>query len=427
MRIAVFAGGSRGDVQPMVVLGAELARRGHDVVMATPDDQVEFALRLGLETVPLGIRARDFLESEEGRRWLADGDSRRFFASMLEAKWRVAPAIRKAMLTAARDAGLIVSGVINLDDAACIAEAQGIPVVGLHLAPWRPNRAFPSLAVSSRRLPAPVNRLTHELAGRMEWKATAAYVNSFRRELGLALATSPTPATMARAGYVEVQAFSRHLVPELNTWGPQRPLVGFIVPTAGQRRLWGEAETDGPLDDWLAAGEPPVYFGFGSMPVGESERTLALIRGVARALGVRALVGAGWARYPSRSLDGDGDIRVVGAIDHDTVLPRCQAAVHHGGGGTTATCVRAGLPAVVCSFSFDQPFWGRRLESRGVGRLLPFRELQVRTLSRALASLLADGPRDRARRLGAALQAEDAAGATADHIERMEARRSTVS
>ena len=418
MRIAVFAGGSRGDVQPMVVLGAELAGRGHDVVLSTPDDQSEFALRLGLKTVPLGIRARDFLESPEGQRWLAGGDSRQFFASMLEAKRRVAATIQQAMLTAAGGADLVVSGVLNLDDAACIAEAQQIPVVALHYAPWRPNRAFPSLMMSSRRLPGPVNRLTHELAGRIEWKATAAYVNTFRRELGLVPAAAPVSATMARTGYVEVQAFSRHLVPELDSWGPQRPLVGFIAPTDEQRRRWGEAETDGPLEDWLAAGEPPVYFGFGSMPVGESERTLAVIRGVARTLGVRALVGAGWSRYPSRSLDGDGDIRLVGAIDHDAVLPRCRAAVHHGGAGTTATCVRAGLPAVACSFSFDQPFWGRRLESHGVGRLLPFRELSVRTLSRTLAGLLADGPRDRTARLGAALRAEDAAGAAADHIER---------
>jgi UDP:flavonoid glycosyltransferase YjiC (YdhE family) len=61
-------------------------------------------------------------------------------------------------------------------------------------------------------------------------------------------------------------------------------------------------------------------------------------------------------------------VRVVGNLDHDSVLGRCRAAVHHGGAGTTAASLQAGLPTVVCSVFADQPFWGTRVVDNGVGR-----------------------------------------------------------
>lgn len=194
MHIAMTGLGSRGDVQPTVVLAAELARRGHEVSVALPADLLDFGARLGLTTVSIGVRAKDFLESEEGRRLLADGQSGKYVKGLLAYKLKVADGPQAVLTEMARDADVMVTGLITEDETACIAEARGIPLVCLHHAPRRQNGAFPSVFVPQHRYPRFVNRLTHTLAYHAEWRMTGGYVNRFRAKLGLPPAEDPTPS-----------------------------------------------------------------------------------------------------------------------------------------------------------------------------------------------------------------------------------------
>ena len=129
-----------------------------------------------------------------------------------------------------------------------------------------------------------------------------------------------------------------------------------------------------PLRDWLAAGDPPVFFGFGSMPVRDPAEIVSIITEVSQRLGVRSLISAGWGRLHALEPDNPA-VTVVGAVDHGAVLPLCIAAVHHGGAGTLAASLGAGIPTLVCSVFADQPFWGARLIDVGVGAHLPFKDL----------------------------------------------------
>ncbi|OGQ09703.1 MAG: hypothetical protein A2138_09615 [Deltaproteobacteria bacterium RBG_16_71_12] len=157
-----------------------------------------------------------------------------------------------------------------------------------------------------------------------------------------------------------------------------------------------------------------MFFGFGSMPVREPERVLSLLGEVSTALGVRALVGAGWSSLASR--DATGRVFVAPAFDHDAILPRCRAAVHHGGAGTTHAALRAGLPAVVCHFLVDQPYWARRLMALGVGARVPYRRLTADRLTHVLRPLLDPAVKARAAALGSALHAEDGAATALGHM-----------
>lgn len=132
---------------------------------------------------------------------------------------------------------------------------------------------------------------------------------------------------------------------------------------------------------------------------------------------VRAVVGAGWSRF---ELDASDDrVKVIGAVDHDALLLRCRVAVHHGGAGTTAASVIAGVPAVVCSVLADQPFWGRRLERLGVGRHLRFADVDADSLEAALRPTLNSGYAARARALAEVVNGDPAAAVVgADRLER---------
>jgi UDP:flavonoid glycosyltransferase YjiC (YdhE family) len=125
------------------------------------------------------------------------------------------------------------------------------------------------------------------------------------------------------------------------------PLPADWPPAVEVSGYWWPARPEGwqpPRDlvDFLAAGPPPVFIGFGSMAPDQGERLSRVIEDAVTRAGVRAVVQAGWA-----GLTGAGDrILAVGDLSHDWVFPQVAAVVHHAGAGTTGAALRAGVPAV---------------------------------------------------------------------------------
>lgn len=128
-----------------------------------------------------------------------------------------------------------------------------------------------------------------------------------------------------------------------------RPFVGALtldLPTA----------SDDEVAAWIAAGAPPICFGFGSMPVESADRTLAMISAACDQLRAR-LASAGGSDFSQvRHVE---NVKVVAAMNYSTIFPACKAVVHHGGAGTTAASLRAGVPTLVLSTDLDQTLWGR--------------------------------------------------------------------
>lgn len=419
MRVAMVTIGTRGDAQPMVVLAAEMRRRGHDVALGLPPNLEGFGKRAGFDVSVVGPNTQEYMESAEGREWLAAGNVKAFMDALSRVAHDHDASMNAEVLGVCEGADAIVAGLLTEDRAACIGEARGIPVVTVHMAPFRRTRAYPNCFVTSRPLPGPLNLATGAMFDRVWWKGLAEDINHFRTELGLATTKKPTPARLAAAGAVELQAFSPTLAPGIRDYGERRPIIGNLSPDPDLRASLGEGIVDPDLDSWLAAGDPPAFLGFGSMPVTDPGAALEMIERVTGNLGLRALVGAGWSHMTASTSDGDR-VRVAGSINHDLVLPRCRVAVHHGGAGTTMASISAGVPTLVCSVFADQPFWGRRLATLGVGAHLPFPELSESRLEAAMRPLLDPTMARRAAALADAVRREpDPAGRGADIIEKV--------
>ncbi len=416
VRIAMVTVGTRGDAQPIVALGAELTRRGHEVNVGVPPNLVAFARGVGLAAGSVGSDSQAFMESAEGQQLLASGDAKELMNRLQSIAHDEAAQRNAEMRDLCDGADVIVSGPLTEHRASSLAERARVPQVLVHTCPIRPTGAVANPLVTTMELSPSQNRETHEVFDRMWWQAVEADVNAQRADLGLAPTSQSTAARVEERGDVEIQAYSSVLVPGLD-WGDARPVVGFVHLCAEDRRKLGESEVDAGLDAWLSEGPPPAYFGFGSMPVTKPVETLAMISTVTADLGLRALVSAGW----SGMAGGDREetrVRVVGMVNHDAVLPRCSLAVHHGGAGTTAASLRAGLPTLVCSVFADQPFWGTQVERLGVGSHVRFAELTERALGDGLGRIMAPDVRGQVRRVAARLQAEtDATARTADIIE----------
>lgn len=409
MRVALVANGSRGDAQPLVVLGDELRRRGHDVVLGVSPNLIAFGEKAGLVSSAVGPDSQKVMNSPEGQRWLASGDA----AALTQALGKVlhdnAALLDSDTLRVCEGADLIVTGSLGEHRAACVADARGIPLVCLHYAPMRPNAAYPNLLITTERLSARRNLATHSVFQRMYWRSMAMDINHFRGRLGLAPADAPTAIRLAAAGTLELQAYHRALVPELGDYQENRPLIGFLAPDAELRDRLGESTVDSGLDAWLASGEPPVYVGFGSMPVIDPAAMLDMIVRVTDRLGSRVLIGAGWSRFGPIGNAGPRVKIVTGVLNYERVLPRCRVAVHHGGSGTVAASVAAGIPTFVCSVVADNPFWGARVQQLGIGVHERFADLTQQRLEAGLRRALQDSVIARARNVGATLRADTGA------------------
>ena len=407
MRVVAAFSGSRGDVQPGVALAVELAARGHSVTMAVPPNLVDLARAAGVDAVPCGIDTAALLRSDTVTHDVRTANPLR--------RMRAVAAIARSgdrqalddLMTTASGADVLVAGSVGQERALAVAEAQHLRHVPVHLCPLRRNRTAAVVAPRRGDLPAPLVTASWALVEQVLWQTSRRDENRLRAAVGLPAAHRPTATRIAARGIPEVQAYDPALFPGLaDEWGPRRPLVGFLSVDAATAGALGDDGDDAGLDDWIDAGPAPVYVGFGSMSVADPDRLRASV--LDGTVGHRVLIASGWGGVFTAA-DADDRVRVVRSVDHASVLPRCVAAVHHGGAGTTAAALRAGTPAVACWLGADQPLWGRALRRAGVGVPLRLSTLTPALLTDALIRIGDPTTRGRAELLREALIPPDVA------------------
>ena len=417
MKFVMPFNGSRGDVTPGVALGVELAHRGHDVVFGAPPNLLDYvrgetAESGRVQVVSFGPDTHRLLESELIRVRIKSRNPRTRMTALAELANHGWDRMTAELARMAEGGDAIVTGSLGQEMAFNMAEATGKAFVALHYCPLRRNGVVP--VVPGVTLPDSLNRSMWALAEALRWKSMKTRENAQRRALGLPNTRDSLPRRSERYGGIEVQAYESALFPGLaEQWGPLRPFVGFLGLSTGRR------EIAPALERWLQSGSAPVYFGFGSMPVPDPVALLRMIDTVVRQLGVRALICAGWsdlAGTESLAARGNPDIMIVESVDHASVFPRCLAAVHHGGAGTTAASARAGLPTLVCWFSADQPYWGAALGRIGAGASTKFSTLSEDVLLQGITGITTDAARAAARELAATVAPTRAAVAAAADI-----------
>jgi UDP:flavonoid glycosyltransferase YjiC (YdhE family) len=394
MKFVLASYGTRGDVEPGAALGRELLRRGHDVRMAVAPDLVSFAESAGLAAVAYGPDTRPWLDLH-----------RDFFTRYVHNFWRFQDLVRfgrevrelftqcweetsRTMTSLADGADLLFTGPGYQELAANVAEYYDIPLATCHYGPVRANGQSLSF------LPSPLGRSAMAVSEWLAWRATKKVEDAQRRELGLPKATGPLSRRITERGSPEIQAYDEVCVPGLAAeWAKfdgRRPFVGALtmeLPT----------DADDEVASWIAGGTPPIYFGFGSIPVESAVDTLAIISAACAQLGERALVccgGSDFSRIPHLE-----HVKVVGAVSHAATFSGCRAVVHHGGAGTTAAALRAGVPTLILWLWGDQPYWGARVKRLKVGTARCFWSTTRESLVADLRTILAPQYVTRAREI----------------------------
>ena len=245
------------------------------------------------------------------------------------------------------------------------------------------------------------------------WRGVKKVEDAQRRELGLPKATGPAPRRIAERGSLEIQAYDEVCFPGLAAewakWDGQRPFVGTLT-------MESPTDADEEVASWIAAGTPPIFFGFGSIPVESPADTIAMIGAACAQLGERALVGAGWSDFSN--VPHFEHVKVVGAVNYAAIFPACRALVHHGGAGTTAAGLRAGVPTLILWMADVQLIWGAAVKQLKVGTARRFSTTTEKSLVADLRTILAPQYVARAREIATRMtEPAESVAAAADLVE----------
>jgi UDP:flavonoid glycosyltransferase YjiC (YdhE family) len=380
MKFALATVGSRGDVEPFAAVGRELQRRGHEVRVAVPPNYLGLVESAGLAGVAHGPdqAARN---AELIRKY---GETPNPISVALEIMNDVSllwPALGTALKSLADGADLILADLSEQGLAANVAEYYDIPLAALQYYPIAP--CGPG------------------------WEITKDAEDAQRRALGLPEETRPSTRQL-----LAIQAYDEFFFPGLAAeWkgDARRPFVGGLT-------LELPMDADEEVSSWIAAGSPPIYFGFGSTRVAFPADAFATISAACGELGERALICSGTSDFTD--VPQFDHVKVVSAVNHSAVFPVCRAVVHHGGPGTTFAGIRAGTPTLILAISVDQPLWAAAVSELEVGLGRRFSHTTQKSLVADLRSILTAQCATRAREVAAQMTtpAESAAKA-ADLLE----------
>ncbi|HOT44185.1 MAG TPA: glycosyltransferase [Spirochaetota bacterium] len=399
MKVVLSSRGSRGDVYPIIEIGAALKRAGLKVSICVPEMFGTRARGKGLK--PL-------LYSEDSAMVMEEmGSGIGAIKTAIDWFSRAIDEQMEYLLAETADADLLVTSV-NEVAVPTVAEYRDIPHYRIAYTPVLPGYHPPPL-IPWQRLPRIANRGLWNAVNAMTGFMFRKHINGARRKLGMAGMGGVNDYFTGRSH--TILAINPVLAPPCRTWrrNYDYSYTGYCY-----------GDIDGGLGPDLARfledGPPPVYIGFGSVSVDDSAAFTRVILEAVKRARCRAVLGTGWTGLGNMELPPE--IFPVGDSNHATLFRFCAGAAHHGGSGTTHTAARAGVPQFIMPQIADQFYWGHRVHRLGLGPApVPPRRISAGKLARALSEMIENRAyAENARALGEEMKHEDGVPGVVDIV-----------
>ena len=402
MKIVLVSYGSTGDVRPLLALGQELVKFGHDVRVCAPPDSRGMFTPAGIPFSDLGGNVRQLMTAQAdqfiGRPLAAHVPMTRILREELVVQFRRLPGfIKGADLVVA--AGLAVS-------ISSVAEALGVPYrYAVSIPALLPSRCHAPVGIPWQHLPAICNHAFWQIAAFMLDLGYRPLLNRERRRLGLKPLGRVLPELTANL----IISADKELAP----LPPETP------PDCHQTGYWHTVSTGllpPKVNAFLDHHPDAVYIGFGSMGDPFPDRTAALLQQAVALAGVPAIIQSGWAGWSFES--GENCLCVEDELPHDKLFARVAGVIHHGGAGTVMAAARAGVPQLIIPHLLDQYYWGRRIQQCHLGPPpLPINRISAKKLASAIRMMVTSSSmRAKARELARPMQRRNGARDAADWI-----------
>ncbi|QDT98220.1 glycosyltransferase [Gimesia aquarii] len=431
MNILIITVGTQGDVQPYVALGKGLKASGHSVTVCTCAYFESFVTAHGLDYAFMNDDLIKFMHSDDGK--IAMENTGNLWEAIRTAI-KIIPTVGPMQRRQIDDSWQATQAVhpdlvLYHPKALCapdFAERLNVPsIIGFYLPLFAVTGDFPAMGLPRWKLGRWYNRFTHRLINKATWWGMRKHISAWRKENNMPRKQGidflnqsdgqPAPA---------LYAFSESVIPRPSDWPENARVSGYWF--LNQIDDW---EPPAELQEFLANGASPIYFGFGSIFGQDPLRLTKIIVEAVKTTGARAILARGWGGLDLDQIELPETIFKLNFAPHDWLFPQVAAVVHHGGCGTTAAGLRAGRPSILCPFFGDQPFWGSIIENLGVGPTpLPQKKLTVEKLSTAIRQVTTDTAMiEKADQIGQRIRSEDGVANAVEFIDQWLARYSESS
>jgi sterol 3beta-glucosyltransferase len=401
MRITILTYGSRGDVQPFLPLSLRLMEAGHSVKLAAPFRFSNFVQEHGINFVPLAGDPEDLSRRMNN----AGHNFVRLLYELMNHAIEIGADVWLQTEEACKDADLIIHTFAHAVGAHTLAREKNIPDIHVQGFPmFTPTGDYPNVTLPDLRSRV-LNRLTHIVSAKITWWTAQIGFERICRRAGLPKRKLywPFDDNPLRPRTPILCAWSPRVLPVSSDWSSRVHITGYYFFPFND-----SYQPPVELVSFLQKGDPPVCITFGSMVNRDKERIDHIVREALKQTGNRGIILSGWGGVKESS---SNDLLYLEAASHDWLFPRCKMVMHHGGAGTTAAGLRAGIPGMVIPFTADQPFWGRRVHAIGAGpKPILVKNISVEKLTQAIAEAETNVIRERAQAIGQEIRAEDGIG-----------------
>jgi sterol 3beta-glucosyltransferase len=419
MHITILAAGSRGDIQPYQALGLGLQAAGHRVRFAAFRNFASLVEPYGLEFAPVEADFQAIMGSADGQGMVASGGN---FLQLARGIGRVVGPILTQIgndfWRACQGTDLIVSGLNGVGFFGYeFADQLRVPCINASVVPLMATREFANLMWPWHwRLGGAYNLFTHRITGFAGWRLFGNTINRWRQTTLNLPPISSRAADSRIAQMPMLVGISPHVLPKPRDWPDHFHVTGYwFLPRPSE---WT------PPDDlvrFLAAGEPPVCFSFGSMSERNGAGLTQLVSAALQKTKRHGIIVTAWGGL--QAIEKSDQLFIIDTVPFDWLWPQCAAVVHHGGSGATSAGLRAGVPSLVVAFMADQPFWGRRIFELSCGpRPILRKQLTTDRLAAAIEQAVTDRAiQQRAAEVGQQIRSEDGIVRAVQLIEKITA------
>jgi sterol 3beta-glucosyltransferase len=396
--------GTRGDAQPYVAFAKRLIEQGHAVAFATNAPFSSFVKGLCPEVTffPLEGDYGIIKTSPAIRNAIFEGDKMTVFQEIgkitegcyennLYLLWKYVQEF---------NSDCILTGFLQIGDCIAIGQKLNIPVVAGSTVPCYPSEeTIPIGFIESPFSIKTFNKAFHLLASKLVFTVYKERINRFRTYIGVRPARNQEPDVVPH-----INMYSPNLLPAPTDWPKDTVFVSgyWFLPESD------EYMPPEKLSNFLNAGDPPVYMGFGSMPVKSTKDMIKLFADVLQKIGKRGI----FCGDASPDEEYPEHICIINEAPHQWLFPRCCMVIHHGGAGTTGAGLNAGVPTLILPVLLDQPFWAACIRHKGVGNsaIYNLKDLTPEKLEEQIRHCLSDSCVESARKFGEVLRTEDGVG-----------------
>ena len=394
MKIALCSIGSRGDIQPFLVLAEYFQSQGHEVKVSSAEIYAEMAEKYNIDYVPFAgdyaaIVDNEALKKEIGKNPLTIGKA---------LKEKVYPIMENSLDTfyeLVKWCDVVVYHPKTMIDS--ISFDMKHKLIKTYVVPaFTPTSEFANPLLTFLPLPSFLNKLTYRITNAMIGTVKSP-VNNFKKRNNL-------PKSKFLLDTPTIYGVSPNLLKRPDDYPKDHYFTGFWIKKGVKKELSQE------IVDFTSCEKQVLIITFGSMPYKSNVDINDFIAAILKENDIKIIIVKAWG-LKDIQIKEDKNVLAIDSAPFDALFPLADFVIHHGGAGTMATAILAGIPQMICPVLHpfgDQYFWGKQLEKNGVGvHPIPLKKLKIKSLLKGIEELKSKELKIKALELREKVKTED--------------------